>query len=125
MLTIVSIACLLIAATFSIPGPVGAMILVFASLIMFPAFVIVGLVNTRRETQSWFLGAVVAIVPIYWFNIYFSMLGGFGVSLDGSDDFYLRVMQLINYGAVLLGGLSGWGSYRFLGLHKGSQSRGQ
>lgn len=122
MLTVVSLACLVVAATFSLPGVIGALILIFVSLVLFPVFTIVGLVNTRGEIQSWFLGAVVSMVPVYWFNIYMAFVGGFGISLGGSDDFSLRILQLVNYGIVILGGVAGWGSYRFLGLHSAKRN---
>jgi hypothetical protein len=111
---------LLLGATFTFPNLAGLFTLFILAGFILPAFVIVGVVNTRGLRQSFFLGAMVTGIPHFVYVGY--MILWLPQSFDGANDFtsMLEFVENSKFGRIgqfiwilmgCLGGLSGMAAY--------------
>ncbi len=113
---------LLLGATFSLPQSIGLIMLVFISSFVLPAFVIVGVIQTRGIRQAFFLGALFTGIPHTVFNTYLVVSYAMGSGASGKFDSLAefaddsRAVHIVQLLAILLGcfgGLSGMAAYCF------------
>lgn len=114
LLVSVLVVNVLLCLAFVVPSVVGVPLLTLCSLVVLPPFVIVGVFNTRKARQAFFLGCMVAGTPHFIYSVYLAVM----VSASFSDlSFYddggwsMQLFHLGGYFIGALGGLSGVGSY--------------